>query len=261
MASFSYPTVAVIAQQPSLHAQAASLAQDLGLPLAMQLDQRVKFYLHVTPERLELVQLTERIDSIWVDFLDKTSTYRRQHMGQHQELLAKAVKLKGFQSLKILDATAGLGQDAFVLASHGHQLQLLERSPIVAALLADGLNRLVAVEPEFTMHLIQQDANDYLAQLTVSEQPDIIYLDPMFPPRNKTAAVKKEMRILQALLGEQQDSEKLFQLALHKAKYRVVVKRPRLAPALSDICPNFVVAGKACRFDVYLPQAAVPKTL
>src|SRR5436190_24267612 len=100
------------------------------------------------------------------------------------------------------------------------------------------------------MTYLQVDAHSWLSQLTT--RPEIIYLDPMFPERKKSAAVKKEMVLLQQLVGDDLDADALFHLALTCANNRVVVKRPRLAEPIAGIRPNFSITGKSSRFDIYL---------
>src|SRR5690606_31731336 len=145
---------------------------------------------------------------------------------------------------KVLDLPAGLGRDAFVLASLGCAVQLVERSPIVFALLEDGLTRARQFAAEQDQELAQilarmqayrAQAADYLQGL--ADDVDVIYLDPMFPERDKTADVKKEMRAFHSLVGRDEDAGDLLSLALQKARYRVVVKRPRRAPFLADWHP------------------------
>jgi 16S rRNA (guanine1516-N2)-methyltransferase len=85
-----------------------------------------------------------------------------------------------------------------------------------------------------------------------AEKPDVIFLDPMYPHREKSALVKKEMRFIRLLAGDDQDSAALLKAALAKAKQRVVVKRPKLAPPLSGPEPSFTISSKKNRFDVYL---------
>lgn len=207
--------------------------------------------------QLELRQLDEpKVGAVVVDFASNAATHRRKHGGGRGEAVAKAVGLKGQKTWRVLDATAGLGRDAFVLASLGCKLDMIERSPIVAALLQDGLNRaasdieLSAWLPEH-MQLHHGVATELLANWQ-GIQPDVVYLDPMFPHRKKSAAVKKEMRLFQQLLGPDEDADLLLAPALALAKKRVVVKRPAGAPYLADQKPDIEMAGKANRFDIYL---------
>lgn len=222
---------------------------DSGLALIQQVDQ------------LELRQLDEpKVGAVLVDFASDALTFRRLHGGGKKEAIARAVGLKGQDSLNVLDATAGLGRDAFVLASLGCKVDMIERSPIVAALLADGLNR-AKQDPNLSQWLNQRMclhhgvAVDLLiswAECHPDNIPDVVYLDPMFPHRKKSAAVKKEMRLFQQLLGPDEDANLLLAPALALAKKRVVVKRPSGAPYLADKKPQIEMQGKANRFDVYL---------
>ena len=134
---------------------------------------------------------------------------------------------------------------------------MFERQPIVAALLADGLQRLrssgdeqeLAIAQRLSLH--QGDSLTCVAALAEQEAPDVIYLDPMFPERGKSAKVKKSMAFFHQLVGSDDDAAALLPLALATAGYRVVVKRPRHAPPLADIKPGLCFEGKSTRFDVY----------
>lgn len=190
-----------------------------------------------------------------VDFLSKASQYRRYRGGGRKQLIARAVGLKGKDCPSVLDCTAGLGEDAFVLACLGCNVTMIERSPIIAALLEDGIQR-AKQDPschDLQLQLIIEDAMVYLGVLAATNYPDVIYLDPMFPSRKKSALVKKEMRMLRKMVGDDQDAPSLLAIALQRAKKRVVVKRPRLAPSLSERQPHVVLKGQSSRFDIYLP--------
>jgi 16S rRNA (guanine1516-N2)-methyltransferase len=175
-------------------------------------------------------------------------------------MIAKAVGVKAGVYPKVLDATAGLGKDAFVLATLGCHLQMLERSPVVHALLADGLARArefsIYEDPELAqiiarMELLAVDSQDYLAQIADDNRPDVIYLDPMFPDRQKSADVKKEMAAFHHVVGKDEDADSLLEKALAKANYRVVVKRPRKAPFINNKTPSYQLEGKSSRYDIY----------
>ena len=160
----------------------------------------------------------------------------------------------------MLDATGGLGRDAFVLASLGCTVTVVERSPVVAALLKDGLKRAEADQEVSAIarriKLVQGDSQALLPLFSKQEESiDVVYLDPMFPHREKSALVKKEMRLFQSLLGADADANELLQPALGLAKYRVVVKRPKGAPDLGLRTPSYRLEGKACRYDVYTLKA------
>lgn len=200
------------------------------------------------------------------DFDHGSVAHRRQFGGGKGQMIAKAVGVSGHFTPRVLDATAGLGRDAFVLATLGVQVTLLERSPIVHALLNDGMERArtMALETEDQalteiierMHLVPADSLALLSQ--TDELYDVVYLDPMFPERKKSALVKKEMRIFHHVVGSDEDADALLAPALIRARYRVVVKRPKLAPFLNLQAPSYQLKGKSSRFDIYT-LAAVPK--
>lgn len=217
-----------------------------------------RYQLVATPNRLELQDsLDPKVGAVYVDFVEGKARHRLLFGGGKGQDLAKAIGLHKLKTPQVLDATAGLGREAFVLASLGCQVTLLERSPIIHALLADGLQRAAAThEAQLTsiisrMHLQHADALSWLASPNFT--PDVVYLDPMFPERQKSALVQKDMRFLQELVGDDPDAGELLDLARRVAKHRVTVKRPRLAPELADLKPAFVISGKAVRYDVYLP--------
>lgn len=190
---------------------------------------------------------------LFVDFSDKRLLYRIQKGGGLKEDLAKAVGVKGRFRPTIVDCTAGLGRDAFVLAALGCDVLMIEKHPVVGALLEDGLARGMVdpITQAFCQHLTLQlgDADQVLASL--NSKPHTIYLDPMFPPRDKSAKVKKEMQWLQKLVGKQSDASKLLDFGLKIALKRVVVKRPIHAPPLNERQPQHTLKGKANRFDIY----------
>jgi 16S rRNA (guanine1516-N2)-methyltransferase len=197
-------------------------------------------------------------NSISIDFLSAQLNYRKQRGGGRKQLIAKAVGIKSGYRPKIIDATAGLGIDAFILASLGCEVTMLERSPIIGALLEDGLLRAKEQleSSNIKLNLVIADAREFLTTLSPKQYPDVIYLDPMYPERRKSALNKKNMRMLRDIVGEDLDSWELLAVAIKVATKRVVVKRPRLAPAIAppkaDIKPDIVYRGKSCRFDVYV---------
>jgi 16S rRNA (guanine1516-N2)-methyltransferase len=169
--------------------------------------------------------------------------------------LARAIGLRrGVATVQ--DATAGLGRDAFVLACCGCRVLALECSPILAALLADGLQR-ASAHPETAALLGGRlaiecaDARAWLRAAPAAELPDAVYLDPMLPPQRGRARVKKEMQLLQELIGlpDPSEVEELLALARARARRRVVVKRPLGAPPLA--APDAVVAARRVRWDLY----------
>lgn len=196
-----------------------------------------------------------REQPLQVDFVGGPMGYRQRQGFRRDDLLPRAVGIKAGVRPTLLDATAGLGRDAFMLAGMGCPVTLHERHPVVHALLDDGLRR-ARSEPRLaeTLARMQLLALDSLAGGFSSAEADfdVIYLDPMFPERSKTALVKKPMRLFHALVGTDADADQLLGMALPMARKRVVVKRPLYAPPLAGLAPDLDYKGKAVRFDVYL---------
>ncbi|AOF53240.1 DNA polymerase I [Rodentibacter caecimuris] len=212
-----------------------------------------------TDERLELRKLDEpKLGAVYVDFVGGTMAHRRKFGGGRGEAIAKAVGIKGNALPTVIDATAGLARDAFVLAAIGCQVRLVERHPIVYLLLQDGLNR--AYQDEEIGEMLWQN----LRLLTVrhihelnpeTDFADVVYLDPMYPHKQKSALVKKEMRVFQHLVGADLDADALLAPALQLARQRVVVKRPDYAEFLAKKQPHFCRETKNHRFDIYVAEA------
>lgn len=174
-------------------------------------------------------------------------------------LLARAIGLRKLSAPRVLDATAGLGNDSFLLAIHGCQVQSFERSPWIAALLEDAMERgrldpatQEILEKRMTLHVA--DAIDFLRQPTTAAKVDVIYLDPMFTKTNHSALSKKGMQLLRLLVGQDEDAPRLLHTALAYGPRRVVVKRPLKAPLIEGRAPHFSISGTTIRYDVYLPE-------
>ena len=241
-------------------ARAASLARELALPLIDD-PHRAELLLVLGPQGLALRRPNDPAlnGELRVDF-DRPAARRRQQ-SPHRELVVQAARLRrAGESPLVVDATAGLGRDGFLLAAAGFRVVLCERNPVVAALRRDGLAR-AALLPRTAaiaarIRLIAADFADALEQLP--ERPAVIYLDPMFPPRSKSAKVKQELQLLQLLEGTgngESDAARLLQTALAAGPRKVVVKRPLKGPALAGPAPSHVLRGKAVRFDVYTGMA------
>jgi 16S rRNA (guanine1516-N2)-methyltransferase len=241
--------ISVRASSHTFQAEAEALARRLELPL----DTNAKLHL-VVGERLELREAHTKTGPVYVDFADI-----KQRLKHGKDLIAKAVGIKGSYRPTVLDATAGLGQDAFIMASYGCEVRMLERSPIIHGLLEDGLER-AKKNKELSdimsrMSLSYGDAKLILPKLSQDERPDVIYLDPMYPESGKSAAKRKEMRLFRELVGDDPDVPEVFEIALETALNRVVLKRPLKAPSYGK--PSFVTKGTTLRFDVYLTQSLV----
>ncbi len=225
------------------------------------------FALVLTSEQLELRKVDEpKLGAIFVDWVSGAVAHRRKFGGGKGQSIAKAAGLNKGATPTVLDGTAGLGRDAFVLASLGCKVQMVERHPVVAALLDDGLNRAKqdseigswVSERVTLLHASSHDALDNLANDESFVRPDVVYLDPMYPhPENKkkSALVKKEMRVFQSLVGADNDADALLAPALKLATKRVVVKRPDYAEWLAEQKPSMAIETKKNRFDVYVIAA------
>ena len=215
------------------------------------------YFLRFREERLELHKFgVGQHGPVYVDFLAGRLGYRLAHDRNKHQPLAKAFGLKRHPRPVVIDATAGLGRDASVLATFGCQVLMLERSPIIAALLEDGLkrarnNQVIGPIVRDQIDLRCTDAVDHLRSVPETSRPEIIYLDPMYPQREKDTMVKKEMRVLRDIVGRDEDANKLFHMAMKYAARRVVVKRPKNASPLSGSAPFTTIQGKTTRYDIY----------
>lgn len=236
------PVSAVGYDNASLRDKAQALAHQLHCVL----DKDAASCLFVTEERLALK--IQNFSLLSPEF-DAALWNKRRQEGKKQGLVRACKPAPG---VKIIDATAGWGRDAAVLASFGARVLMLERHPVMAALLADALR--YRKEPgKHLMHLSLQagDAYSFLNALQEKEYPDVIYIDPMHPERSKSALVKKDMQALQQMIGADEDALELIQLAIRRVKQRVVVKWPQKSNPL--LPANASIEGKTVRFDIYIP--------
>jgi len=251
-----YP-VAVQPATADQHDRAATLASELRIPLAAESTEEFPLLLICSADSLTLRWTGPgRIGPVKADFTDPTMLYRLKHGTGRRQNLARAVGLKKGGRPTVIDATAGLGRDGFILAFLGCRVRMLERSPVLHAMLRDGLEKAKQVgqtaEAAARIQISQTDSRKFLQELGGRDRPEVVYIDPMYPERLKSNLAKKEMRILRSLVGDDQDAPDLLKTALQCAKERVVVKRPRLASPLGGLEPSLAVTGKSSRFDVYL---------
>lgn len=246
------PVCVVIKENIPLTPEQENFIHSFGLGIVDQCPQ-TGLYLCFIKEQLHLCQVNSKA-TVVIDFSSGGAKHRRVYGGG--ELIGKAINVR--KNKTVWDFTAGLGRDAFVLASLGLSVRLFEREPVVAAMLQDGITR--ALQDEETNKIAQNmtlNFADSLQQLTILQQiprPDVVYLDPMYPETTKSAEVKKEMAYFHQLVGYNADDEDLLPLALSFARQRVVVKRPRLGKTLTDRKPDYQYVGKSTRFDVYVPD-------
>ena len=245
-----------VAVDPAL----AELAARLGLALADAGD--AELILQTSPNGLALAGDPRRYGKpLSVDFVTGRAAHRRRFGGGRGQLIARACGLGQGVTPAVVDATAGLGRDAFVLASLGARVLLIERVAAIVALLEDGLARALrdaeTAEIAARMRLVHGDAVTELEALIAAADfpPQVIHLDPMFPHRDKSALVKKEMRLFRTLAGDDEDAPRLLEAALDVASHRVVVKRPRKAPPIAGPAPRHVIEGKTSRYDLYVHRS------
>lgn len=257
----------MVAYVGDLRLPAENLASRLDLPIMDSHQEHpadIDAQLILNPSdhgyRLELNLIAADYGNIFVDFGKGAIAYRRRHNNSRRQPLAKAVGIKGSKPITIIDATAGLGRDAFVLSTMGCRLRLIERSVIIGALLENGIENARSNNNNFAlfkdnMQLSIGDAQHLIPTLCQTHSADVIFLDPMYPHRSKSALVKKEMRTLRCLVGDDADAGKLLAVALQHAVNRVVVKRPRTAPTLKGPAPTHHIQSKNTRYDVYMSNA------
>ncbi len=247
-------TVAVTTTASSLNEIARKVAQNLGLSFVPTLDTSFTLYLVLTPYRWQLQASGSNAPGPnYVNFVGGALGHRVRFGGIRQ-LIGRAIGVSSKKTLRVFDVTAGWGRDACVLAYMGCDVLMLESSPIMAVLLRDGLKRAIQ-DIDFAqlkLRLLEVDSLYYLQTLSQLEYPDVIYIDPMFPPLKKTAAVKKDLYLLRQLVDKNHDNLALFHLACKIAKKRVVIKRHRHLHTIDSLKPDLVFSGKTIRFDVYL---------
>jgi len=233
------------------------LASRLSLSSPSYSDDTTPFCFIFHESRLELHDNSTNSghNGLFVDFLTGATFYRFKTERSIRHPLAKAVGIKKGVRPSICDATAGFGADSFVLACLGCEVTMVERSPLIWALLDDGIRR-ASSNPEVN-HIFRSRVSLYLAESTTflkntNRQFQTIYLDPMYPHRTKSALNKMKMRLLRSVVGDDEDSAKLLATAKNHALQRVVVKRPAGSPFISQEKPSYKVEGKTSRYDIYL---------
>jgi len=188
------------------------------------------------------------------DFVGGAVGHRLKYGGGRGQALPSAIGMKGGACPTVVDATAGLGRDSFLLASLGATVTLIERSDIMHQKLADGIARAIAAggvvaEIMSRMTLLHGDSIELLSQFC----PDVVLIDPMHAPRKTSALVKKEMRQIREIVGADNDSHDLMVAALKSAQKRVVLKWPKKADPIEGIKPpSHQLIGKSTRYDVWM---------
>ena len=183
------------------------------------------------------------------NMLHRVTNGRLQH-----EMLAKAVKTDQ-ENLKAIDATAGMGEDSLLLAACGYQVTLYEQNPVIAILLKDALRRAkkntVLKDIVSRMQLVEGDSIEYLNKRL--DPVDVIYLDPMFPGRQKSGLINKKLQLIQKLEPPCSEETALFDAAMAAQPSKIIVKRPLKSSYLDERVPSYSLKGKAIRYDCYSP--------
>ena len=253
-----------LAAELSLSAVALQDRREL-LPARHALESNESVVLWLDAQGLGLQAIEKPLPGpVKVDFASDALRWRTAQGGGGGEAVVKACGVKppvaGAPRWRVFDATAGWGRDSWLLAHVGAKVQCCERSPVVQALLRDGLSRALATpETRDTAACIQMHALEaqtvlrQLRELPPHERPETVYLDPMFPHRDKSALVKLDMRLFRQVVGHDDDADELLLLSRQVATKRIVVKRPRHAPDLAGIAPHQRMEGQSNRFDLYAP--------
>lgn len=221
-------------------------------------DENATIALIINNDTLELQnRLSPFEKTIKIDFLSKQNNYRCLNFKKKNEALYKALGMKKNYSPYVVDATAGFGKDAFLIAFWGCDVIMIERNPVIAALLQDGLQRAYANTSignwlNKKLHLIFHDSLKML-EMSIAT-PDIIYLDPMYPINTKKSLPKKNMQLLRQIIINDNNDENLLHISKKLAKKRIIVKRPTYAKPLLKGQVEFSIKSKNHRFDIYLPD-------
>ena len=202
----------------------------------------------------EGLTLTDGTLSLRGDFRQMLPRARKSNLAR--EMLVKAVRIKKMEGVQtVLDATAGLGEDSFLLAAAGFEVFLYEKDPVIAALLADALQR-AAEDPDLReiaarMHFTEGDSIAAMRRIAEEDAsaPEVILLDPMFPERQKSALVRKKFQLLHTLEKPCENEDELLAAAIAAHPRRIVIKRPAKGPYLAGRKPDYSLEGKAVRYD------------
>lgn len=254
----------------------ADLAESTGLPLVSADEREYPYTLQWVEKALTLRHHQQkRTVDINIDFTAGRALHRLKFGGGHGQPMARAVKSR--DKPLVCDATAGFGKDAFVFASLGCEVVLLERSTVVHALLKDALQR-ASLNSETQsiaarMHLYHEDSSLLPGNWPHTTKPQVIYLDPMYPDAKRVA--KKEIQTLRALLektrldntlvdeslvdeslvdknpADKSKDDAMLLSAARATASRVVVKRPRKAKPLTDATPSGNIISPNTRYDIY----------
>lgn len=254
----SQDSIAVLATQGEFSLLEQSLAKSLDIECLCEADLKqedIYFFFRFTRSGLELCESgNSTAKPTKIDF-DDPRLLQRANDGIKQQNLIKSLGLKKKPNPKVMDAMAGLGTDAFLMASAGCHVQMIERSALIHALLKDGLDRLTESSGAIAHKLVLgASSREFLDVSIESSDIDIVYLDPMYAQEKRKSKAKRDMSRLHALLGTENNERELLAHACSIAHRRVVVKRPKHAPDFAGKAADISFKGSSARFDVYLIQ-------
>lgn len=232
--------------------KAGVLAKKLGAAIVHSKEELSKESLALCFDESGLF-LTDGKNSVRADFSHLITRMKKGVVDT--ELVVRAARFKkGGNNLTVLDATAGFGEDSALLAAAGFSVTLYEQDAVIAALLEDAIKRAEATkelcEIASRMELICTDSIS--AMHSIENPPDVIYLDPMFPKRKKSALIKKKFQLLQRLETPCENEAELLEAAFDVSPRKIVIKRPAKGAFLADKKPNYSIEGKAVRYDVFV---------
>ncbi len=245
--NMDFHKVLVFASSSHTIEQAKAWAQQFGLPLSPTRPsiETCEFYIEITPLATRLMNTQSPKQILHIDF--NAPPYTTRHGRSEKKSPFLRAMGKRFPNCFIIDAMAGLGRDAVSLAKYGAQVLMIEQHPALALLLTQALAQCKLTH----LNLVFDDCETYFAQYAQAKRPDVIYLDPMYPAKSKSALPQKEMQCLQQLTMPQEDSLNLLTLAKQLALDRVVVKRPKWAADYAGQTPDIRYESTNTRWDVY----------
>lgn len=225
---------------------AGSLSKKLGIPVQEREGEELTVLFDAKGVSLTGYGLTYQGD--FEGMIHRVTEGRLAH-----EMLARVAKSEEKKG-KAMDATAGMGEDSFLIAALGYEVTLYEQNPVIALLLKDAIRR-AKKHPQLKdiamrMHVVEGDSTQLMQKCV--DEIDLIYLDPMFPKRQKSGLINKKLQLIQKLEPPCSTEEELFDAAILAHPKKIVVKRPLKSPCLAGRNPNYMLKGKAIRYDCYV---------
>ena len=142
----------------------------------------------------------------------------------------------------------------FLLAAQGYEVTLYEQNPVIAALLKDAIRRakknMDLKDIAGRMKVIEGNSVEGMSKLL--DPVDVIYLDPMFPARQKSSLINKKLQLIQKLEPPCSGEKDLFDAAIRANPDKIIVKRPLKSECLAGREPSYTLKGKAIRYDCYV---------